>query len=65
MSTNCEPQTVSNWQPRSHGVDNSLLDEDLFLPMNGFVKRPRPRALLSLLWYGLEHKGSPHRSFIG
>jgi hypothetical protein len=58
MSTHYGPQIVSSWQPLSHGVSNNLLNEDLSLAMNGFVMRPRLRDLLSLLWYGLDHKGS-------
>ena len=58
MSIRCGRATVCSWRRLSHGVSNSLLNEDLSLAINGFVMRPRLRGSLSLLWYGLEHRRS-------
>jgi hypothetical protein len=61
MFIRCGRATVYSWRRLSPGVSNGLLNEDLSLAINGFVMRPRPRDLLSLLWYGLEHRRSEIR----
>ena len=61
MFIRCGRATVYSWRRLSHGVSNSLLNEDLSLAINGFVMRPRLRGLLSLPWYGLELRRSEVR----
>jgi hypothetical protein len=61
MFIRCGRATVYSWRRLSPGVSNGLLNEDLSLAINGFVMRPRLRDLLSLLWYGLEHRRSEIR----
>jgi hypothetical protein len=56
MSIHCGRAAVYSWRRLSHGAGNGPLNEDLSLAINGSVMRPRLRDLLSLLWYGLEHR---------